>query len=55
MGQNLKETLFLGNITWSEMWERKHTGCLRFYLGQSGFYYSDRMQRVSSCKKVEYF
>lgn len=54
MGQNLKETFFLGNITWYEMWKENIKGVFGFIWDKVVFIIY-RMQRVLIVKKVEYF
>ena len=54
MGQNLKETFFLGNITWYEMWKENIQGVFGFIWDKVVFIIY-RMQRVLIVKKVEYF
>ena len=54
MGQNLKETLFLGNIKWYEMWKENIQGVF-------GFIWDKVVLLFIACKeflivkKVEYF
>ena len=54
MGQNLKETFFLGNITWYEMWKENIQGVFGFIWDKVVFIIY-RMQRVSYCKKSRIF
>ena len=55
MGQNLKETLFLGNITWSEMWKENIQGVFGFIWDKVVFIIQIACKKFLLVKKVEYF
>ena len=46
VGQNLKETLFLGNITRSETWKENIQGVFGFIWDKVGFCCKKREERV---------